>query len=60
MPTIEVKIKGDQAIVRKVLHYPAKRYALTKDGEWAFIPEGQPYPEQCILPVIRHDTETVA
>ena len=54
MLTIEVKIKGNQAIVRKVLSYPAKRYALTKDGEWAFIPEGQAFPEQCILPVVQH------
>lgn len=58
---IEVKIKDNQAIVRKTLRYPAKRYGLTREGEWAFVAQGQPYPEQCLLPVIQYDnshTET--
>jgi hypothetical protein len=54
-PTIEVKIKGDQAIVRKTLHSPPRRYALTSSGQWTLVPEGQAYPKQCILPVIKYD-----
>lgn len=52
---IEIKVRGAQAIVRKTVYYPARRYALTVSGRWVFVPEGQTYPKQCILPVIEYE-----
>jgi len=60
--TAKVRIDFDepsktQVIIRKVLiDEDAERrclgkYGLSKQGDWIFIPEGQRYPDECLLPV---------
>ena len=52
---IAVKVKGDKAIVRKTTFHGnrkvAGRYGLAVNGEWVWTREGEPYPDECILPV---------
>ncbi len=51
-----VKPDESRVIVRKVTlmdddKFVAK-YGLTSDGTWLIVPEGERYPDQCLLPVI--------
>jgi hypothetical protein len=59
MIKIIVKIVDDIAIVRKTLDHSRERYALTMSGQWILIPEGEPYPKQCFLPIFKPDEEAV-
>lgn len=29
-----------------------RRYGLSTTGEWIYVPEGERYPDECLLPVV--------
>jgi len=58
-PWIDVLVWPDltKAIVRKTTFQPdervAAKYGLNMRGEWVQVGEGEPYPDECILRIVR-------